>query len=185
MALGAFKLRFGAETLDLFKTVAALGAAISIQGQDFPPPVQNQPLPLLYRQTGNSPQNTDLPNFKGHGICRTWEKPAKRQAGGSLPAQTTLRRRPPHGLAACSFKWPPAHPACRSAVGLITASDFQNPHIASQCMLIGTVALWFSQARFSIPLPPPSSVIFQTRFSTISGGLLIVIFVLPRSLVLS
>ena len=44
-----------------------------------------------------------------------------------------------------------------------------------------TEALWSSQANVIVPLPLPSSLIFHSRFSTIAGGLLMVMGVLPRS----
>jgi hypothetical protein len=47
MALGTFFVWFRTKALDLFKFVAALSAAIRIQGQSASPPRRNLPLCLL------------------------------------------------------------------------------------------------------------------------------------------
>ncbi len=123
-ALGASLLRLNVETLNFFKSMAALGAAIRIQRQgSFTSSRRKYTLCLLYRQGRNH------------------------------------------------LQLPPCRPM-PSAAG-------------PQCMWMGTDALWSSQARVRVPRPSPLSVMVQTRFSTIAGGLLMVIFTLPRSLVLS
>ena len=45
----------------------------------------------------------------------------------------------------------------------------------------GTVAMWFSQAKVMVPAEPRVPAMVYFRFSIVSAGLVIIIFVLPRS----
>jgi hypothetical protein len=52
---------------------------------------------------------------------------------------------------------------------------------ARQCTQKGTDALTSSHASVSVPFPPPSSVSVYFKSSTIAGGLVVIILVLPKS----
>jgi len=58
-------------------------------------------------------------------------------------------------------------------------------HASIQCTMMCTVALLFSQARVSVPLPPPKSLMVYFRFSTRAGRVVVCNFALPRSCALS
>lgn len=154
-ALRALGLRIGAEALYFFETMATLSTAIRIERQFYV--LQGEASPCF------------------HCIGRTESVPIVAAFAGSSARECLVRFVVSH-----PFRKKP-----RKGWGTEDSTRTAGITARNQCTRTGTEARSFSHSRVMRPLLPPSSLMVQVRSSTIDGGLLILIFTRPRSLLWS